>query len=161
MERTRNLDQERKTAERVLLRAARRTLILHDKYATGKTYNSLRVRSKATTGFGFVIEMTGDPAWNKIQEGTKPQQTPFPRESDLLTWIAARNIRGRDRRTGQFISASLLAFFIRRAIIRRGIAPVDINQTLQNIIEPQLTERLDRAIQRDINQIIIADNRLN
>jgi|TARA_R110000868_G_C10396971_1_gene720896 hypothetical protein len=83
-------------------------------YATGETYNSVKHEVSGTT-----LEIYFNDNVDRIDKGMKPQKS-FPSIQSIMKWMSAKNIKGRDPKTGKFRSQEKAARYIAKAIYFKG-----------------------------------------
>jgi hypothetical protein len=102
-----------------LLKAKYKEQLLADKtYASGKTSDSISYTRGRQT-----LTMKFDKSLEAIDEGTKDyRQDPSgtPSISNIMAWMNAKGIKGRNQKTGKFIRQDRAAFAIARYIQKNG-----------------------------------------
>jgi len=95
---------------------AKSILIQNRKVASGRLVNSIRYNVNAQGKISFLYDIDGKWVTQGRRRGSR-----FPPPAPILKWIKEKGIRGRDQKTGRFISDKSLTFLISRAIARDGI----------------------------------------
>jgi hypothetical protein len=117
------LDPEVIKAEQVwaqqVVTNAKSILIQNRKVASGRLVNSVRYTVNSQGKISFLYDIDGKWVTQGRRRGSR-----FPPPAPILKWIKEKGIRGRDSKTGRFITDKSLTFLISRAIARDGIAPL-------------------------------------
>lgn len=75
----------------------------------------------------------------------------------LVQWIKDKRIKGRNKKTGRFISDNSLAFAIQASIFKTGIKGknyiTEVEDLVASITELKLSEGLDKALQEQLNKL--------
>ena len=103
---------------------AKSILIQNRKVASGRLVNSIRYNVNSQGKISFLYASEGKWVTQGRRKGAK-----FPPPAPILKWIKEKGIRGRDQKTGRFISDKSLTFLISRGIARNGIAPLPFMKT--------------------------------
>lgn len=126
----------------------RRKLKEKNKYATGRTYKS--IRGKITLSFSRnTLDIYADPSIIYIDRGRKAGGK-FPPKQPIEEWVRAKNIKPRDG-----ISQASLVYLIRRKIARDGIKPTPIFHPFSMFLVGKTTRALQKAYQRDLNSTFL------
>jgi hypothetical protein len=117
------LDQEILKAEQawaqLVVTNAKSILIRNGKVASGRLRDSIEYKVNAQGKISFTYAPEGKWVTLGRRKGSKqPPTAPIER------WIKQKSIRGRDPKTGRFISDKSLAYLIARGIKRDGIEPL-------------------------------------
>jgi hypothetical protein len=98
--------------------------------STGQSHNEFRVSTANNEG-----TLTGANYLYYLMNGRKPGK--FPPISAMLDYIRAKGIKGRDQKTGRFITDRSLAFLFARAIAEKGnkvfqgkVAPLNVDDEI-------------------------------
>jgi hypothetical protein len=83
-------------------------------YATGKTYNSVDYDVSGT-----ILELSFNESVRHINDGIQRLKS-FPSFKSIMEWMNAKNIQGRDPKTGKFRSQEKAARYIAKAIYFKG-----------------------------------------
>ncbi len=109
---------EQQWAQKVVTNA-KSILLRNKKIATGALYNSVRYTIDPNGKIKFLYNKDGKWVTQGRRRGSR-----FPPPTPISNWIKAKGIKGRDKKTGRFISNKSLTFLIQRAIARDGIKPL-------------------------------------
>lgn len=131
---------EQEWAQKVVTNA-KSILLKNKKIATGDLYNSITYNVSADGDISFSYSEEGK--W--VTQGRRPGSR-FPPPQPISNWIRAKGIKGRDPKTGRFISNKSLTFLIQRAISRDGIKPLPFMQIAIDQATQQLLVELDKSI---------------
>jgi hypothetical protein len=112
------IEEEKKWAQQVVTNA-KSILLKNRKIASGRLVNSIRYNVNSQGKISFLYDQDGK--W--VSQGRKPNSR-FPPPAPIARWIKEKGIKGRDQKTGRFISDRSLTFLISRAIARDGIKPL-------------------------------------
>jgi hypothetical protein len=120
-----------------VVKQSKKNLVNQDGMATKKLVKSISYRIKDNRiefymeEYGVYVD-SGRDGRQKKQRGRgvfgKPNKPAFTPSAPIKKWIAVRNIRPRDLKTGQFIPATKsainsMAFLIGRKHLEKGITP--------------------------------------
>lgn len=112
-------------------------------YELFETLDSISVGIKAEKYFEFV-------------DGGRRKGAKQPPSDAILKWMKVRNIKGRDKKSGKFISQKSAAFLIARSIGKNGIKPAFIiKKSLRNLKSLQAKLLTDAAVE-DMTKMISA-----
>jgi len=120
---------------------ARSILIQNKKVASGRLVNSIRYNVNSQGKISFLYAPEGKWVTQGRRKGAK-----FPPPAPILKWIKEKGIRGRDQKTGRFISDKSLTFLISRGIARDGIAPLPFMKTAIQQSIKQLGKDLKKSL---------------
>ena len=140
------LDQEIIEAEKqwaqLVVTNAKSILLRNKKIATGALYESVRYQVNPNTGkIQFIFAEEGK--W--VQSGRR-RGARFPPPAPILSWIKTKGIKGRDRKTGRFITDKSLTYLISRGISQNGIKPLPFMSMAIKESKAQLTKELKKAV---------------
>lgn len=131
---------EKKWAQRVVANA-KSILLRNKKIASGHLYNSIRYNVSSDGSIFFEYAPEGKWVESGRRKGAKqPPTNPIER------WIKQKGLKGRDPKTGRYISNHTLAFLIARGISRDGIKPVPFMQLAIDQATQQLMVDLEKSI---------------
>jgi hypothetical protein len=121
---------------------AKSILLRNKKIATGALYESVRYQVNPNTGtIKFIFAEEGK--W--VQSGRR-RGARFPPPGPILKWIKAKGIKGRDKKTGRFITDKSLTYLISRGISRNGITPLPFMSMAIKESREQLKKQLKQAV---------------
>ena len=112
------LEEEKKWAQQVVTNA-KSILTRNRKIASGRLVNSVRYSINSQGKISFLYATEGK--WVTLGRRKGAKQPPT---APIEAWIKQKGIRGRDPKTGRFISNKSLAYLIARGIKRDGIEPL-------------------------------------
>lgn len=113
---------EQKWAQKVVSNA-RSILLRNHKVATGRLVTSIRYNVSSDGSISFEYAPEGKWVESGRRKGAKqPPMAPIEK------WIQQKGLKGRDPKTGRYISNHQLAYLIARGISRDGIKPVPFMQ---------------------------------
>lgn len=92
-----------------------------NKVSSGNLRNSVEANVKQTR-YGEVIEITMADYAMFVQNGRLPGKKGIP-ISVIEKWISQRKLKGRNQKTGRFITNKSFAFAIQKSIMKFGIRP--------------------------------------
>lgn len=147
----RELRKQGKAVGKIMEKGFKKTLRDLDKIATRDTYKSIRHSVRAIPG-GLKVSIGAAESMQEIIDGKDPNGK-WPNEANIIRWMRARRIVGRDNK-GRFMKTKTLAFLIRRKIARDGIEPVDIIGHAEKIFTVEMSLKIDEAIKKDIDEQI-------
>ena len=125
-----------------------------NKVASGTLARSVQVAIiKQNSGVDSLLIMMEDYG-RYVQQGRKKGK--FAPIKPLLQWIKDRNLKGRDKKTGRYITDLSFAFRISRNIKKFGIRGADfVYLSVEDIINnPKITELLEGAAMADLIKAI-------
>jgi hypothetical protein len=125
-----------------------------NKVASGTLARSVQVAIiKQNSGVDSLLIMMEDYG-RYVQKGRKAGK--FAPIKPLLQWIKDRNLKGRDKKTGRYITDLSFAFGISRNIKKFGIRGADfVYLSIEDIIKnPKITELLEGAAMADLIRAI-------
>lgn len=115
------------------------------KVATGNLANSISVTYNANSG---EVEVSMLDYWRYVNDGRKPgKYVPL---SSILQWIKQKGLKGRNKKTGRFITNESFAWGINTNIKKFGIAPTYFYDEAFKEIEPRFEDELIKALEIDI-----------
>lgn len=131
---------EQKWAQRVVSNA-KSILIRNHKVASGRLVNSVRysVTSDGTISFEYA------PEGQWVESGRR-KGARQPPTAPIEKWIKEKGLKGRDPKTGRYISDHQLAYLIARGISRDGIKPLPFMQMAIDMSIKQLMVDLEKSI---------------
>ena len=112
------LEEEKLWAQQVVTNA-KSILTRSKKIASGRLVNSIRYNINPQGKISFLYATEGKWVTLGRRKGSK-QPPPAPIEQ----WIKQKGLKGRDPKTGRFITDKSLAYLIARGIKRDGIEPL-------------------------------------
>ena len=112
------LREERLWAQQVVTNA-QSILRSNNKRASGRLIASIKYNINAQGKISFTYAPEGK--WVTLGRRKGAKQPPT---SAIETWIKQKGLKGRDPKTGRFITDKSLAYLIARGIKRDGIAPL-------------------------------------
>ena len=112
------LEEEKIWAQQVVTNA-KSILTRNRKIASGRLVNSVRYSINSQGKISFLYATEGK--WVTLGRRKGARQPPT---APIEAWIKQKGIRGRDPKTGRFISNKSLAYLIARGIKRDGIEPL-------------------------------------
>lgn len=115
------------------------------KVATGDLLNSISVQYNETNG-EVVVSMAD--YWRYVNDGRKPGK--YAPLQSILEWIKAKGLRGRNKKTGRFITNQSFAWGINTNIKKFGIAPTYFYDEAFSEIEPKFESDVLKALEIDI-----------
>jgi hypothetical protein len=122
------------------------------KEATGKLARSIDyelIEALDSISIGITAEKYLAVVDGGRRKGAKP-----PPSGAILSWMKVKSIKGRDKKTGKFISQKSAAFLIARSIGRNGIKPTFvIKKSLRNLKSLQAKLLTDAAVE-DMKKMI-------
>jgi hypothetical protein len=131
-------------------------LISADKVASGKLISSLDFQVVNILD-NLMIRLVAEPYLINVDKGRKPGR--MPPTGPIKKWIEVRKIKGRDKKTGRFISNQSLAFAIAKGIQKNGIRPTNVIKQAKERIIKNKTQILAKAAQKDaleaLNKILV------
>ena len=112
------IEAEKQWAQQVVTNA-KSILRQNGKVASGRLIDSVRYTVNSQGKISFLYDIDGKWVTQGRRKGAR-----FPPPAPISRWIREKGIRGRDPKTGKFISNNALTFLISRAISRDGIKPL-------------------------------------
>ena len=134
------LEEEKLWAQQVVTNA-KSILTSNKKVATGKLVNSITYRIDSQGKIFFIYAPEGKWVTLGRRKGSK-QPPPAPIEA----WIKQKGLKGRDPKTGRFITDKSLAYLIARGIKRDGIEPLPFMKMAISQAIKQLGKSLKTAV---------------
>jgi hypothetical protein len=131
---------EKKWAQKVVANA-KSILLRNKKIASGQLYNSIRYNVSSDGSIFFEYAPEG-----KWVESGRRKGARQPPTNPIEKWIREKGLKGRDPKTGRYISNHTLAFLIARGISRDGIKPVPFMQLAIDQATQQLLVDLEKSI---------------
>lgn len=125
-----------------------------NKVASGTLARSIQIAEvKKSNGEQSLLIMMEDYG-RYVQSGRKKGK--YAPIKPLLQWIKDRNLKGRDKKTGRYITDLSFAFGISRNIKNFGIRPADfVYLSIEDIIKnPKITELLEGGAMSDLIKAI-------
>jgi hypothetical protein len=125
-----------------------------NKVASGTLARSVQVQVQSTSNGNESLLIMMEEYGKYVQQGRKPGK--FPPIKPLIQWIKDRNLKGRDKKTGRYISDLSFAFGISRNIKKFGVRPADfVYLSIEDILKnPKITELLEGAAMSDLIKAI-------
>ena len=127
-----NLKRELSKFGRAVVQQSRSRLTKGKKNASKDLYNSLKFDLETganSFSLNFSMEDYGKFVDKGVSGKEKKYNTPFsyknkkPPTKPFEKWSRTRGIRGRDKKTGKFITRKSLAFAMREHVYKNGIKP--------------------------------------
>jgi hypothetical protein len=134
------IEVEKKWAQKVVTNA-RSILLRNKKIASGTLYNSIRYNVSSNGSISFEYAPEG-----KWVESGRRKGARQPHTNPIEKWIKEKGIKGRDPKTGRYMSHHQLAYLIARGISRDGIKPVPFMQMAIDQATQQLMVDLEKQI---------------
>jgi hypothetical protein len=134
------IEVEKKWAQKVVTNA-KSILRRNHKDATGNLINSVRYSVSSDGDISFEYAPEGKWVESGRRKGAKQPPT-----NPIEKWIKQKGLKGRDPKTGRYISNHTLAFLIARGISRDGIKPVPFMQLAIEQATQQLMVDLEKSI---------------
>jgi hypothetical protein len=123
-----------------------------DKEATGKLARSIGYELFETLD-SIAVGIVAEPYFEFVDGGRRKGAKPPP-SGAILAWMKVRNIKGRNKKTGKFITQKSAAFLIARSIGKNGIKPAFIiKKSLRNLKSLQAKLLTDAAVEDMTNMI--------
>jgi hypothetical protein len=126
---------------------AKSILLRANKNASGRLYNSIRynVNSQGKIVFQYA------PEGKWVQQGRlkHPGRGVNPKGkfvASLKDWIKEKGLKGRDQKTGRYISNQSLAYLIARGINKKGIKPLPFMKMAIKASIKQLPKNLKKVL---------------
>lgn len=126
-----------------------------NKISTGNLRNSVEASTKQTK-YGDVIEISMAEYGQYVQSGRLPGKKGIP-ISIIEKWISQRKLKGRNQKTGKYITNKSFAFAIQKNIMKFGIRPsnfLDVaiedimnNNEIMDLLEEATIEELINALE--------------
>jgi len=120
---------------------AKSILLKNKKIATGALYNSVAYTVSPQGKIRFTFAEEGKYVQSGRRKGAR-----FPPPGPILKWIKVKGIKGRDRKTGRFITDKSLTFLISRGISKNGIKPVPFMSEAIKMSKEQLKKQLKQSV---------------
>lgn len=134
------LEEEKKWAQQVVTNA-KSILTRNRKIASGRLVNSVRYSINSQGKISFLYATEGK--WVTLGRRKGAKQPPT---APIEAWIKQKGIRGRDPKTGRFISNKSLAYLIARGIKRDGIEPLPFMKLAIKQSIKQLSKSLKTSV---------------
>jgi hypothetical protein len=134
------LEEEKKWAQQVVTNA-KSILTRNKKIASGRLVNSVRYTINPQGKIIFAYAPEGKWVNQGRRKGSKQPPT-----APIETWIKQKGLKGRDPKTGRFISDKSLAYLIARGIKRDGIEPLPFMKLAIDQAIKQLGKSLKTAV---------------
>lgn len=132
-------------------------LLKADKAATGSLIKSLDYEVIEVMN-NLMLRLVGEPYLINVDKGRRPGLKPPP-SGPIKKWIDIKGIKGRDKKSGKFITNKALSFIIARGIGKNGIKPTNVIQKAKDKIIKNKTQILAQAATKDVmealNKILI------
>ena len=125
-----------------------------NKVASGTLARSVQVQVQSTSNGNESLLIMMEAYGRYVQSGRKAGK--FAPIKPLIQWIKDRNLKGRDKKTGKYISDLSFAFGISRNIKKFGVRPADfVYLSIEDILKnPKITELLEGAAMSDLIKAI-------
>jgi hypothetical protein len=124
---------------------AKNNLVRAHKVATGSLGNSISYAINLQTG---AIEFSYDEYGEFVEKGRRPGK--MPPIGPIQKWAKVKGLKGRDKKTGRFITDKSLAWAIATSIKRDGIRAFPFFQMALTQATEQLYNDLENALAADI-----------
>ena len=129
---------------------AKNNLVRAHKIAVGTLMNSITYTINIQTG---AVEFYYETYGEYVESGRKPGAR-MPPLGPILQWAKVKGMKGRDKKTGRFITDKSLAWAIATAIKRDGIPAYPFFDMALAQATEQLYPELENAIVKDLeNQL--------
>lgn len=117
-----------------------------NKIASGELYESIQVSYNAEKK---QITLTMAEYWKYVNDGRRPgKYVPL---NSLLKWIKSRRLKGRNKKTGRFITNESFAWGINQNIKKFGIAPTYFYDKAFQTFEKNFENESLKALGLDID----------
>tara|TARA_R110001632_G_scaffold6512_1_gene26576 strand:- start:73 stop:603 length:531 start_codon:yes stop_codon:yes gene_type:complete len=167
---TKNLERYLNSFGKYIVKQARTNLTKGKKNVSKDLYNSIKFEVETEANGDFTVQFMMDYYGQFVDKGVsgnkkkrtykdwqgKTVSTPYkyttkqPPSSVLTKWIQMRGIKGRDSKTGRFISNKTLAFLIGRKIKRDGIKGISFFQRPLQLAMKKFPNDYAQALKKDI-----------
>lgn len=158
-----NLKRELSKFGRSVVQQSRSRLTKGKKNASKDLYNSLKFDIQEQGGdltITFFMEEYGRFVDKGVSGKEKKYNTPFrykskkPPAKVFEKWARTRGIRGRDKKTGRFITRKSLGFALREHIYKKGIRPtLFFTKSFEQQFK-RLSDNLGDAFSGDIDNLL-------
>ena len=165
-----NLERYLESFGKYIVKQARTNLTKGKKNVSKDLYNSIKFEVETTANGDFTVQFMMDYYGQFVDKGVsgnkkkrtykdwkgKTVSTPYkyttkqPPSSVLTKWIKMRGIKGRDSKTGRFITNKTLAFLIGRKIKRDGIKGISFFQRPLQLAMKKFPNDYAQALKKDI-----------
>ena len=165
-----NLERYLESFGKYIVKQARTKLTKGKKNVSKELYNSIKFEVETTANGDFTVQFMMDYYGQFVDKGVsgnkkkrtykdwkgKTVSTPYkyttkqPPSSVLTKWIKMRGIKGRDSKTGRFITNKTLAFLIGRKIKRDGIKGISFFQRPLQLAMKSFPKEFGAELKQDI-----------
>ena len=165
-----NLERYLESFGKYIVKQARTNLTKGKKNVSKDLYNSIKFEVETTANGDFTVQFMMDYYGQFVDKGVSGNKkkrtykdwkgqtvsTPYkyttkqPPSSVLTKWIKRRGIKGRDSKTGRFITNKTLAFLIGRKIKRDGIKGISFFQRPLQLAMKKFPNDYAQALKKDI-----------
>ena len=165
-----NLERYLESFGKYIVKQARTNLTKGKKNVSKDLYNSIKFEVETTANGDFTVQFMMDYYGQFVDKGVsgnkkkrtykdwkgKTVSTPYkyttkqPPSSVLTKWIKMRGIKGRDSKTGRFITNKTLAFLIGRKIKREGIKGISFFQRPLQLAMKSFPKEFGAELKQDI-----------
>ena len=165
-----NLERYLESFGKYIVKQARTNLTKGKKNVSKDLYNSIKFEVETTANGDFTVQFMMDYYGQFVDKGVsgnkkkrtykdwkgKTVSTPYkyttkqPPSSVLTKWIKMRGIKGRDSKTGRFITNKTLAFLIGRKIKRDGIKGISFFQRPLQLAMKKFPKDYAQELKKDI-----------
>ena len=167
---TKNLERYLESFGKYIVKQARTNLTKGKKNVSKDLYNSIKFEVETEANGDFTVQFMMDYYGQFVDKGVsgnkkkrtykdwkgKTVSTPYkyttkqPPSSVLTKWIKMRGIKGRDNKTGRFISNKTLAILIGRSIKIKGIQGISFFQRPLQLAMKKFPKDYAQALKKDI-----------
>tara|TARA_R110002096_G_scaffold36997_1_gene102985 strand:+ start:178 stop:708 length:531 start_codon:yes stop_codon:yes gene_type:complete len=167
---TKNLERYLESFGKYVVKQARTNLTKGKKNVSKELYNSISFEVETESNGDFTVQFMMDYYGKFVDKGVsgnkkkrtykdwqgKTVSTPYkyttkqPPSSVLTKWIKMRGIKGRDSKTGRFITNKTLAFLIGRSIKTKGIQGISFFQRPLQLAMQSFPKEFGAELKQDI-----------
>ena len=167
---TKNLERYLESFGKYVVKQARTNLTKGKKNVSKELYNSISFEVETESNGDFTVQFMMDYYGKFVDKGVsgnkkkrtykdwqgKTVSTPYkyttkqPPSSVLTKWIKMRGIKGRDSKTGRFITNKTLAFLIGRSIKTKGIQGISFFQRPLQLAMKSFPKEFGAELKQDI-----------
>ena len=171
---TKNLERYLNSFGKYIVQQARTNLTKGKKNVSKELYNSIKFEVETELNGDFTVQFKMDYYGQFVDKGVSGNKkkrtykdwkgqtvsTPYkyttkqPPSSVLTKWIKMRGIKGRDSKTGRFITNKTLAFLIGRSIKTKGIRGISFFQRPLQLAMKKFPKDYAQALKQDIIETI-------
>ena len=167
---TKNLERYLNSFGKYVVQQARTNLTKGKKNVSKELYNSIKFEVETESNGDFTVQFMMDYYGSFVDKGVSGNKkkrtykdwkgqtvsTPYkyttkqPPSSVLTKWIKMRGIKGRDSKTGRFITNKTLAFLIGRSIKTKGIQGISFFQRPLQLAMKSFPKEFGAELKQDI-----------